>query len=346
MTKLARLAALKLLVRVSAFALGLAPTAVCAQPTQADDGRDPQRAAAPSGDRAGQGDPHGERGAAGHDAHEAPVEVGGRELPDPPGVEHEPGEAGAAPRRRAATVPVHTFNASDDAAERARMRTAAGRRRAPGEPEVLEMTGIPDAWFYRPRGGGMRRVFVYLHARGADPREDCRRFSAIIPRYGWLVCPVAPGRRTPTAFTWNNNAAVARRYATTAVTTLRARFARRVRATDNVIMGFSEGAFVAMQTGLAEPTIFPRWVIFAAHDGYIGLNTELYPAARAALRRVYLLTGVGDGIVERTRRADALMRRHRLGRVQMRILPGAHHELPPDFVPEVRRALTFVTAAR
>jgi hypothetical protein len=39
------------------------------------------------------------------------------------------------------------------------------------------------------------------------------------------------------------------------------------------------------------------------------MNTELYPAARRALRRVYLLTGAGDGIVERTRRAAALMRR-------------------------------------
>jgi hypothetical protein len=61
---------------------------------------------------------------------------------------------------------------------------------------------------------------------------------------------------------------------------------------------------------------------------------------------VYLLTGAGDGIVERSRRAAALMRRERLGRIELRILAAAGHQLPPDFVPEVRRALGWVTAIR
>jgi len=254
--------------------------------------------------------------------------------------------AAAAPGRAARRMPsVHMFSRADDAAERARMQTPAGRRRVTGAPEVLELPGMPDAWFYRPRGGGMRRVFVYLHSRGADPREACQRFSAIVPRFGWLVCPVGPGHRGGGRYVWNNNAMLARRYSVAAVNALRARFARRVRATDNVMMGFSEGAFVAMQAGLMEPTIFSRWVIFSAHDGYIGMNTELYPAARLALRRIYLITGAHDEIVERSRRAEALMRRHRLGQVELRILPRANHELPPEFVPEVRRALAYVTAA-
>ncbi len=279
-------------------------------------------------------------GETGPDEHPAPT----ANVPEHPTTPEErpAGRPGPVARRVAA---VHMFSRADDAAERARMRTPAGRRRVAGEPEVLELTAMPDAWFYRPRGGGMRRVFVYLHSRGADPKEACRRFSAIVPRYGWLVCPVGPGHRGGGRYVWNNNALLARRYSVAAVNALRGRFPRRVRATDNVVMGFSEGAFVAMQTGLMEPVIFPRWVIFSAHDGYIGMNTELYPAARLALRRVYLLTGAHDEIVDRTRRAEALMRRHRLGTVQMRILPRANHELPPDFVPEMRRALTYVTAA-
>ncbi len=145
---------------------------------------------------------------------------------------------------------------------------------------------------------------------------------------------------------WNNNATLAHQFTMTALGALSRRFPRRVRQNDNVVMGFSEGAFVAMQTGLMEPVVFPRWLIFAAHDGYVGMNTDLYPAARRSLRRVYLLTGAGDGIVERTRRAAALMRRERLGRVELRILDDAGHQLPPNFVSEVRRALAWVTANR
>ena len=286
----------------------------------------------------------GAQGAGGNGEETPPAAAN---VPEHPVTPEEAPAAGAGTGARGARryPAAHMFSRADDAAERARLRTPAGRRRVRGEPEVLELAGMPDAWFYRPRGGGMRRVFVYLHPRGADPKEACQRFSAVVPQYGWLVCPVGPGHRGNGRYVWNNNALLARRYAVASVAALRARFPRRVRATDNVVMGFSEGAFVAMQTGLMEPTIFPRWVIFSAHDGYIGMNTELYPAARQALRRIYLITGAHDEIVEHSRRAEALMRRQRLGTVQLRILPRANHELPPEFVPEVRRALAFVTAA-
>lgn len=235
------------------------------------------------------------------------------------------------------------FSRSDDRAERERAREARRRRRPAGDPDVLELAGMPDAWFYRSRVRGRSRVFVYLHSRGADPREACRQFSNIVTRFGWLICPVGPGSRGGGRHVWNNNATLARRYSVAALAELGRRFGRRIRWTDNVIMGFSEGAFVAMQTGLMEPRRFSRWVIFAAHDGYIDMNRELYPAARRSLRKIYLLTGVHDEIVEHTRRANALMRRERLGRVEMRILPRAAHELPPQFDAEVRRALRYVT---
>ena len=205
---------------------------------------------------------------------------------------------------------------------------------------------MPDAWFFRPRVGGRARVFVYLHARGADPRENCAQFAPVVTPRGWLICPQGPGSRGDGRRVWNNNATLAHSYTMAALGALDRRFPRRVRRTDNVVMGFSEGAFVAMQSGLMEPVVFSRWLIFAAHDGYVGMNTDLYPAARRALRRVYLLTGAGDGIVERTRRAAALMRREHLGRVELRIRDAAGHQLPPNFAPVVQRALAWVTANR
>jgi predicted esterase len=260
---------------------------------------------------------------------------------DPP---NDDTPATGTPARAARREPaVHMFTTADDRNERARMRTAAARRRVPGEPEVLELTGMPDAYFFRSGVGGRSRVFVYMHSRGSSPRETCKQFAPVVTRFGWLVCPVGPGRRSEGHHVWNNNATVARRYAVEAVNALFRRFPRRARVTDNVIMGFSEGAFVAMQTGLYEPMMFPRWLIFAAHDAYLDADTGQYTNARRWLRREYLITGEHDEIVARTRRAHARLQRERLGRVEMRILPGASHELPPTFVPTVRRALMWLT---
>jgi predicted esterase len=251
-------------------------------------------------------------------------------------------DEGATPTRRRAPRS-RMFSAADDRAERARMRTPAGRRRAPGDPEVLELPGIPDAYFYRGGGARRSRVFVYLHPRNADPRESCRQFAPVVTRIGWLLCPVGPGIGADGRHQWNNNPILARQYTTTAVNTLFGRFPRRTRVTDNVLMGFSEGAFVAMQTGLNNPMMFPRWVIFAAHDRYIAGESAIFDAARRSVRKVYLLTGAGDEIVEHTRRAAAALRRERVGRVETQILPGVGHQLPPNFAPTVLRALRWVT---
>lgn len=266
------------------------------------------------------------------------------EAPDPA---HAPDDApppeGAVARATRRPPHARMFSASDDRAERERMRTPAARRRVAGQPEVLELPGMPDAYFFRSSVAGRARVYVYLHARNADPRESCRQFAAVVPRFGWLVCPVGPGIGADGHRQWNNNPVVARQYATTAVNALFQRFPRRARATDNVLMGFSEGAFVALQTGLNEPVMFPRWVIFAAHDRYIATEGDALANARHAVRKVYLITGAHDEIVEHSRRAAASLRHEHIGRVELRILPGVGHQLPPDFVATVRAALRWVT---
>ncbi|MFO0601634.1 MAG: hypothetical protein U0324_00600 [Polyangiales bacterium] len=272
--------------------------------------------------------------------------------PDDPEPEAPPAAAPTASGQSGSGAPVRRtftrsrqFTAADDRAERTRARLAARQRRRPGEPEVLELPGMPDAYFYRAAQGGRRRVFVYMHARNADPAESCRQFSAVVPRFGWLLCPVGPGMGRDGQRQWNNNPILARQYATTAVRALFQRFPRRTRVTDNVLMGFSEGAFVAIQTGLNEPVMFPRWVIFAAHDRYLATEGDALAGARRSLRKLYLITGRNDEIVAHSRRAAEQLRRDRLGRVELRVLDGVGHQLPPAFVPTVRTALQWVTRA-
>jgi hypothetical protein len=218
--------------------------------------------------------------------------------------------------------------------------------RRPGDPDRLQLPGLTGAWFYRPQGGGRRaRVLVYLHARNADPRESCRTFHSIASRFGWLLCPIGPVDRGGGRREWRNDADYANRESIVAIEALAQRFPGRVRRHDNVVMGFSEGTYVGMNVGLMNPQTFPRWFFIAADDRYIDHEGDRIHRASATVQRVYFLTGEHDNVVEHTNRAFAMLqrawgRRH----VHMRVLDGAEHELPPDFVRTVRRVLYWVTA--
>ena len=217
----------------------------------------------------------------------------------------------------------------------------------PGDPERVDLPGLAGAYFYRPSGRGRQRVLVYLHARGADPKASCRRWHESTPRFGWLVCPIGPHNHERGGATrqWRNDAGYARRESIAAIERLGVLFPRRVQRNDNVVMGFSEGAYVGMNVGLQEPATFPRWVIVAPNDGYIDGEAERIRRLGQSSPRIYLITGRHDEIYRDALRAEErLVRAFGRRRVKHRIMDHAGHELPPEFVPVTRRALLWVTA--
>jgi predicted esterase len=144
-------------------------------------------------------------------------------------------------------------------------------------------------------------VIFYLHGRGGDPAGDCRRWAPIARPLGWLVCPGGPtlhnGGRA-----WHNSWVSGQHIVMLALKALRSKFGRRVQLYGNTLIGFSEGAHVAMNVGVRNPRTFNRWLILAASDAYWGAKgIEALRKNRNTIRRVYLITGERDGIVERTR---------------------------------------------
>lgn len=168
------------------------------------------------------------------------------------------------------------------------------------------------AYFYEPVGAGrlaMKPVIVYLHGRGGNPEEDCRRWSRIARRYGWLICPSGPAAHG-SGRAWDNNWLSAHTATMAAITALRNKFGRRVQLYGNTLVGFSEGAYAAMNVGVREPRTFNRWLILAANSTYWGgPGLDALGTARERVRRVYLITGEHDGIVDGTREVDAWLRR-------------------------------------
>lgn len=206
--------------------------------------------------------------------------------------------------------------------------------------QVLRVPGYGNAYYYEPTGPGrltLRPVMMYLHGRGGHPDADCKRWAAVARPQGWLVCPSGPGAMGK-GRGWNNNWTTAHRIAVATLNELRKKYGRRVQLYGNTLIGFSEGAYAAMNVGLREPRAFNRWLVLAANSTYWGaLGQELLGDVRSRVRKVYLITGERDMVVEGTRDVREILRKHK---VATRISTPADlgHEVDLDDRRELYRA--------
>jgi len=221
---------------------------------------------------------------------------------------------------------------------------SADRDPPPGAgAETLTVGPSGPVYYYRPVGRGrlgLRPVIVYLHGRGGQPAADCQRWAPIARKWGWLVCPSGPEDRG-SGRGWANNWAAGHHIVMASVKSLREKFGRRVQLYGNTIVGFSEGAYVAMNVGVREPHVFNRWLILAAKSTYWGgPGLEALDTARHQLKRVFLITGEEDGVVDGTE--DAL-RRLKEAHVPTRIVTpdDMGHEVPLE-----RKASLYQAALR
>lgn len=216
-----------------------------------------------------------------------------------------------------------------------------------GEPLRLEVPGAPDAYYFKPRAKGTKPILMYLHGRGGNPAEDCRKWARVASQFGWVVCPSAAGDAGNGGRTWSNGAGDAQRIIDATVGALRAKYKGRVQRRNNILIGFSEGAFVAMQVGLKDQSTWSRWLILAASDQYWGgAETEALEKGKRKVRRVYLLTGENDGVAQNTVRVGETLKKKNVP-VMVKIVPGMGHEVPSDrMVSTYRRPLAWLANAK
>lgn len=221
----------------------------------------------------------------------------------------------------------------------------AARLKEPKHAERLELgAGMPEAFYFKPRVRGPRPVLMFLHGRGGNPEADCMKWAAVATQFGWLVCPQGPEDRGGGARAWQNNVAAGQAIIEASTTALKAKFKGKVRSKDSVIMGFSEGAFLAMQIGLHKPERWNRWLILAANDQYwFGDTDALLKEKHKKIRRVYLLTGENDEVAANTLRVSDTLRAAKVP-VRVKIAEGLGHELPGTKMTSFRRPLRWLTA--
>jgi predicted esterase len=214
------------------------------------------------------------------------------------------------------------------------------------DPLTLEVEGHPDAYYYRPHTRGPRPVLMYLHGRGGNPFEDCRKWAKVALQFGWVVCPAGQIDHGNGNHEWGSPDS-GLEVTNAVLTALRHKYHGRVKTHGNVLIGFSEGAFIAQQVGLREPDKWSKWLILAANDRYwFGDAPQLLEVNRKKIRRVYLFTGEFDQVAQNTERAGEMLRNAHIP-VRVQIMPGLGHEVPQDrMVSNYRRPLRWLIAAK
>lgn len=213
-----------------------------------------------------------------------------------------------------------------------------------GEPLRLEVQGAPEAFYFKPRAKGVKPVLMYLHGRGGNPAEDCRKWAKVGTQFGWVVCPSGPADNGNGGRTWGGDGG---HVITATMEALRAKYKGRVQKRGNLLIGFSEGAFVAMQVGLKDQTTWTRWLILGASDQYwpYDVAPDLDKEKRK-VRRVFLLTGENDGVAQNTVKVGDVLKKNKVP-VKVRLVPGMGHEVPSDrMVSTYRRPLAWLAAAK
>jgi predicted esterase len=234
--------------------------------------------------------------------------------------------------RSAVAAPKKTAKRSDTkpgkkTAARASHESAAAEA---GAAERLDVPGQAPAYFVAPSGKGKKPVVVWVHARSGNPQADCVKWGAIIRPHAWLLCPSGPEDRGGGARGWHNSWTAGKATVDAAFGEFRKEHGKKLASKGHALIGFSEGAYVAMNVGVREPETFSRWLILAASDGYWGVDgfSEMRKNKKK-LSRVYLLTGEKDGVVDNTRKVFDAMEAEKVN-VRLWTPDDIGHEVPGD----------------
>lgn len=218
-------------------------------------------------------------------------------------------------------------------------RAASAKTASIGDPLRIEVPGALDAYYYKPRAKGQQPIIMYLHGRGGNPAEDCRKWARVGTQFGWVVCPsgtaTAEGGRS-----WNDGNA--EHVVALTVKALREKYHSKVQLRGNVLMGFSEGAWAAMNVGLKDQTTWNRWLIMGAASQYWGDVSEALDTEKRHVRRVYLLTGENDGVAKSTLAVGDTLKKFKVPS-KVKLVPGLGHEVPQDrMISTYRRPLAWL----
>ena len=250
--------------------------------------------------------------------------------PDHGGVPVASSSSGRAALRVAPTV-----GASSSATARDSRRVAL----AASGPERIAVASQPDAsaqvWPAR-NAEGAASLNVFLHGMCSQPEPSCAFWSDAGREGSFLVCPAGNGRCGDRP-DWRGSGAEKASYLDRVVGAVRARYGDAIAASgDDVLIGFSRGAFVARDVIYERPGIFRGVVLIGAH-----LDPDPARFLAAGVRRVVMAAGEYDGARPAMQRAAVRMTGAGL---PARYVSLGHigHQLPADLARILAKEIRWV----
>ncbi|MDB4996144.1 MAG: hypothetical protein JWM74_3576 [Myxococcaceae bacterium] len=133
-------------------------------------------------------------------------------------------------------------------------------------------------------------VAVYLHGMCGRAENGCPLFAEGTREFGFLACPQANARCEGGGSSWGGDLAAREKTIDAAVAGIAAANGNADGDAPTVLLGFSQGAYLAPQIALDRPGKYKAMLL-------IGANVVLDPAMlhRAGVERVALAAGQNDG---------------------------------------------------
>ncbi|HEX4513873.1 MAG TPA: hypothetical protein VH054_10065 [Polyangiaceae bacterium] len=168
--------------------------------------------------------------------------------------------------------------------------TSSTPERAPAPaPEwlVADAAG-PDVLVYAPVATtGPHPVVVFLHGMCGAPEYECPALARAVTTKAFLVCPRAPNACTNGGSRWGSNDRAG--LIESVVDRVKQRFGDRVDDHERTLMGFSEGAFVALAVGEHDARAWPRLALIGAK-----ISPDITQLKRHGVVRLLLAAGDFD----------------------------------------------------
>jgi predicted esterase len=168
--------------------------------------------------------------------------------------------------------------------------TSSPPERAPSPtPEWLVANAQgPDVLVYPPQAAPRSHpVVVFLHGMCGAPEYECPALARAVTAKAFLVCPRAPDACTNGGTRWGSNDRAGMIEAV--VDRVKARFGDRVDDRERTLMGFSEGAFVALAVGEHDARAWPRLALIGAK-----ISPDIAQLKRHGVIRLLLAAGDFD----------------------------------------------------
>lgn len=213
--------------------------------------------------------------------------------------------------------------------------------RAETGPFEIPLIGSRNVYYVAPHAPGTQRVMAMLHGVCNPPGYTCGLWAETAKDLGFLICPTGDGSCGPSMYnapTWNEPNSKIDEDLELSIAKVETIHPGELARADNVLLGFSRGAYAAAKIAAAHPG---RWPFLVLIEADVPLSKKMLEDA--GVRAVALVAGeIGGQIGGERKTANSLLAQGFPARLW--VMKKAGHHYSADIEAIMREAITWITS--